>query len=91
MRRKDLSGAKEWRGAVELMSSRIVCRFGALKISRSRRLVMRRVFEGGVGWTRAGREERSRDRGVLAPEERRDCSGDSSGDDREDIVAVVPV
>jgi len=38
---------------------------------------------------RAGSEERSSDRGVLAPEERLDCNGESSGDEAEDIVSVV--
>lgn len=49
IRRKDFSGAKEWRGAVASISPRMVWRFGALKISMSRRFVISRVFEGGVG------------------------------------------
>lgn len=76
---------------MESIRERIVCRFGAEKISRERRLVIRRVLEGGVGWMRGGMLLRSRDRGVRAPEERRDWRGDSSGDDAADIFAVTCV
>lgn len=65
MRRKDLRGAKEWIGAEALMRSLMVWRLSGRKISGSWRLVIRRVFDGGVGWMSGGRVERSMERGVL--------------------------
>jgi len=67
IRLKDLRGAHEWIGAEALMRSLMVCRLSARKISASWRLVIRRVFEGGVGCCRGGIEERSIDMGVLDP------------------------
>ena len=65
MRRKERSGAQEWIGAEALIKSLIVWRLSARKTSGSWRLVINRVFEGGVGMLRGGIVERSRDRGVL--------------------------
>lgn len=47
--RKDLRGAQVWIGAEALMSSLMVWRLSARKISASWRLVIKSVFEGGVG------------------------------------------
>lgn len=60
MRRKDLRGAQVWMGAVLLINSLIVCRLSGRKMDRSLRLVMRRVFDGGVGCCSGGMLERSR-------------------------------
>ncbi len=60
MRRKDFKGEKEWRGERELMCWRMVAREAGWKIVRSLSWVIRRVLEGGEGWIRAGRAERSR-------------------------------
>lgn len=89
MRLKDLSGAHEWIGAEALMRSLMVWRLSARKISASWRLVMRRVFEGGVGCCRGGIEERSIDIGVLDPfdETGRDAGGELS----ELSVAILVV
>lgn len=38
----------------------MVCRLSGLKVSRDWRFVKMRVLEGGVGWVRGGRLERSR-------------------------------
>lgn len=62
MREKDLRGAQVWMGAEVLIRSLIVWRLSGRKISLSLRFVMRRVLEGGVGCTRGGRLERSRER-----------------------------
>jgi len=80
MRLKDLRGAHEWMGAEALMRSLMVWRLSARKISASWRLVIRRVFEGGVGCCSGGREERSIDIGVLDPldETGRDVGGELS-------------
>lgn len=81
MRRKERKGAQEWIGADELMRSLIVWRLSARKISESWRLVIKRVFEGGVGMERGGRVERSRDIGVLdSLEEGREERGELSDD-----------
>lgn len=60
------------------MRSLMVWRLSARKISGSWRLVTRRVFDGGVGCCRGGREERSIDIGVLDPldETGRDVGGE---------------
>jgi len=52
-------------GADVLMSSRIVWRLSARKTMGSLRLVIMRVFEGGVGSVYGGMEERSMESGVL--------------------------
>lgn len=89
MRLKDLRGAHEWIGAEALMRSLMVWRLSARKISASWRLVIRRVFEGGVGCCSGGREERSIDIGVLDPldETGRDVGGEFS----ELSVAILVV
>ena len=74
MRRKDLRGEKECRGAEALIRSRIWMREGAEKIVGSWRLVMRRVFDGGEGTISGGSEERSRVRGEDIREEGLFCS-----------------
>lgn len=61
MRRSDGSGEKEFRGATEEILVRMASREGGWKRRRSCRLVMRRVLDGGVGWERGGRFERSRE------------------------------
>jgi hypothetical protein len=80
MRRKDLRGAQEWIGAEALTRSLMVWRLSARNISASWRLVIRRVFEGGVGCCNGGREDRSIDIGVLDPFEEtgRDVGGELS-------------
>lgn len=62
MRRREGSGEKELRGATAVILARMASREGGWKRVRSWRLVIRRVFVGGVGWERGGRLERSRDR-----------------------------
>lgn len=64
MRRKDFSGENEWRGAWVVKSARIESRDEGVKSWEERRLVMRRVFEGGDGWIRGGMLDRSRERDV---------------------------
>lgn len=59
----DLRGEKEFRGAIELMCSRMVAREAAWKILGSSRRVIRRVFDGGAGDESGGRELRSMERG----------------------------
>lgn len=63
----------------------------ARKISGSFRLVMRSVFEGGVGATRGGTDERSMD--ILAfldsREEGRDDCGEVSVDIMEAIIVFL--
>jgi len=76
--RKDLRGAHEWIGAEALIRSLMVWRLSARKISASERLVIKRVFEGGVGWIRGGRFERSMD--ILLFRDARDVGLDSGGD-----------
>jgi len=61
MRRKLLSGAHEWIGADELISSLMVWMLSARKISGSFKFVMRSVLDGGVGMARGGMLERSID------------------------------
>lgn len=70
-------------GAEEFMRSLMVCRLSGRKTSASWRLVMMRVFEGGVGWLSGGRLERSID--ILTREDR-EVGRDDSGVDNEDIV-----
>ncbi len=63
MRCMDFKGEKELSGAMSLMCWRMVARLAGWKILGSSRRVIRRVLLGGAGWTRGGREERSRERG----------------------------
>lgn len=77
MRRKDFIGAHEWMGAELLMSSRIVWRLSARKTEGSWRLVMRSVFEGGVGICNGGIAERSIDILTL---DARDVGRDAGGE-----------
>lgn len=72
MRRREGSGEKEFRGATEVIVSRILLIKGGWKRVRSRRLVIRRVFVGGVGVVRGGRLERSRERAGREEEEERE-------------------
>ena len=65
MRCIDFNGEKEFRGAIELMCSRIVASEAAWKILGSSRRVTRSVFEGGAGEESGGNEDRSRDSGDL--------------------------
>lgn len=68
-------------GAEELMSSLIVWRLSARKISVSCRFVIRRVLEGGVGIDSGGRVDRSILIGVRdSLELGRDEGGELSGD-----------
>lgn len=60
MRRKDLSGAQLWIGAMLATSSFIVTRLSGRKMSVDCRLVKSSVFDGGVGCCSGGRLERSR-------------------------------
>lgn len=90
MRRKDLRGAKEWRGAWLLIASRMTARFCVVKVSGVLRFVIRSVFEGGVGCESAGRSDRSRERlerRRLVPEEVEDV-GESGGDATSVAMAV---
>jgi len=84
--RKDLSGAQEWIGAEASMSSLIVWRLSARNISGSCRFVMRRVFEGGVGWTRGGIVLKSIDIGLR---DSLDSGRDTGGELSEDILGGV--
>jgi len=77
MRRNDLSGAQEWMGAEVLMSSLIVCKLSARKTEGSWRLVMRSVFDGGVGICKGGIAERSIDIFAL---EARDVGREDGGE-----------
>lgn len=54
MRRMEGSGEKEFRGATAVIWLRISSSAAGWKTSRSWRLVIRRVLEGGVGWGRVG-------------------------------------
>jgi len=83
IRRKDFSGAQECIGAEALTRSLMVWRLSGRKISGSERLVMRRVLEGGVGWTSGGMVLRSIDIFVL---EEREVGREDWGEDSEDIV-----
>jgi len=89
MRRKDLRGAHECIGAEALTRSLIVWRLSARNISGSWRLVIRRVFEGGVGCCSGGREERSIDIGVLDPLD--ETGRDDGGELSELFVAILRV
>lgn len=80
IRRKLLRGAHEWIGAEELMSSLMVWMLSARNISGSFKLVMRRVFEGGVGCVSAGMLDRSIDILDRLREVGLDDSGVRSGD-----------
>lgn len=86
MRRKERRGAQEWIGAEALTRSLMVWRLSARKISGSWRLVIRSVFEGGVGIARGGIVERSMDIGVRdSLEDGRDDRGELS----EDILKLA--
>lgn len=60
MRLKVFRGAKAWIGAMALTRRRMVSRLSGRKMLGLLRFVKSRVFEGGVGWTSGGSEERSR-------------------------------
>jgi len=78
MRLRDLSGEKEFRGARELICSRIVARDAGWKMLRSSRRVIRSVFVGGEGEDRGGIEPKSIERGE------RDRFADSEGEEEPD-------
>ncbi len=63
MRRRDFSGEKEWRGAMELMCWRMVAREAGWNMLMSSSCVMRRVLDGGEGWDSGGMLFRSIERG----------------------------
>lgn len=60
IRRREGSGEKEFRGATDSISLRMVASEAGWKRTISWRSVIRRVFDGGLGWERGGRLERSR-------------------------------
>jgi hypothetical protein len=55
-------GEKEFKGAMEVIWARISSKAGGWKTWRSLRSVMRRVFDGGVGWDSEGMLAMSIDR-----------------------------
>ena len=61
MRRNDGSGEKELSSATEEIFARTASKDAGWNRRRSCRLVISRVLEGGVGWDRGGRLERSRE------------------------------
>lgn len=71
-------------GADELIRSLIVCILSARNISGSLRLVIRSVFEGGVGIDRGGIVERSID--MLAFLDSRNVGRDEGGDVSDNIL-----
>lgn len=81
MRRNDFNGDHVYIGAVLSISSRIVCRLSGRKISKSFRLVIRRVLVGGVGCVSGGMLDRSKLREDL--EEPRRSKRGRSGDEGE--------
>jgi len=85
IRRKDFSGAQEWIGADWLISSLIVSRLSARKISASWRLVIMSVFEGGVGWDSAGTVVRSID---IELRDSLDTGREAGGEVSEDIFEI---
>lgn len=81
IRAMDLSGENELRGAIELMCCLIVAIEAGWKILGSVSLVIKRVFEGGAGEVRGGKELRSSERGdlglLLPGDEVADVGGDT--------------
>lgn len=63
MRCMDLSGEKEFRGAMSEMCCLMVASEAGWKILGSSRRVIRRVLEGGAGCESGGREDKSMERG----------------------------
>lgn len=86
IRRKLRKGAHEWMGADELMRSLMVWILSARNISGSFRLVMRRVFEGGVGIARGGIVDKSID--IFAFLDSRDAGRDDGGEVGEDNILL---
>jgi hypothetical protein len=80
-------------GAVLDISSRIVCKLSGRKTCRSFRLVISRVFVGGVGCVRGGRLDRSSDSDDLDEARRSNMGlpGDSGedGEDGEDVPDMI--
>jgi hypothetical protein len=64
------------------MESLRVRRYSGRKTRGLTRLVIRRVLDGCVGWVSGGREERSKESGVLIEElvEGLELKGDSCGE-----------
>jgi len=61
IRRMEGSGEKEFRGALADIWERISSSAGGWKMWRSWRSVIKRVFDGGVGWDSGGMLETSMD------------------------------
>lgn len=83
MRCMDLSGEKEFRGAMSLMCCLMVARDAGWKIFASSSRVMRRVLDGGEGCDNGGIEDRSSDSGDrdrFADNEAGDEAFDAGGD-----------
>lgn len=89
MRRNDFRGEKEWRGVWLEMRVRIWRREVGWKIEGSRRLVIRRVFEGGEGDMRGGTAERSRESGVRDPFDSGLDLGDVGGEWWRSVMMLV--
>ena len=87
MRENDFRGAHVCIGAVVLIRSLIVRRFGAENICFSFRFVIIRVFDGGVGRESGGRFVRSRE-SPGDREDLRDVGRDEAGEDCVDMMAV---
>ena len=90
MREKDFRGAHVWIGAVVLMRSFMVRRFGAAKICFAFRLVMMRVLDGGVGSDSGGRFVRSSE-SPGEREERLELGRDDAGVDGSDMMMAMLV
>ena len=89
IRRNDFKGEKECRGVWLETRVRIWSREVGLKMEGSRRLVIRRVFEGGEGDMRRGRAERSSERGVRVPLDSGLDFGDDGGETCESVMIPV--
>lgn len=85
MRRKDFRGDHVYMGAVASISCRMVCKFSGRKMSRSSKLVMRRVLVGGVGCVSGGMLDRSKLREDL-DEVRRSWRGRCGSDGEPGVV-----
>ena len=63
MRCIDLSGEKEFKGAISFICCLMVAREAGWKILGSSRRVISRVLDGGAGWESGGIEDKSIERG----------------------------
>jgi hypothetical protein len=82
MRLSDLSGEKEFSGAISLICCRMVARDAGWKIWESSRRVMSKVFEGGAGDVSDGMEWRSSAKGEWV---RRSDSDEGEGEDAVEV------